>query len=105
MDYNIYELQGDEIAVECTYNTTNRSKVTKVPYESSQWDLLQVHFLWSQASSPSSSGVVSPLQMGLATTDEMCLAFLFYYPLIKVAWCTSSPNTTHPLINMSDQYA
>uniref|UniRef100_H3DG29 Monooxygenase, DBH-like 1, like n=1 Tax=Tetraodon nigroviridis TaxID=99883 RepID=H3DG29_TETNG len=56
--------QGDEIAVECTYNTTGRRKVT---------------------------------EMGLATTDEMCLAFLFYYPLIKVAWCISSPNTTHPL--------
>lgn len=36
MDCNIYEFQGDEIAVECTYNTTNRSKVTKVPCESSQ---------------------------------------------------------------------
>lgn len=53
--------QGDEIAVECTYNTTNRTKVTR---------------------------------MGLATTDEMCLAFLYYYPAIKITACVSHPNTS-----------
>ncbi|XP_042358874.1 DBH-like monooxygenase protein 2 homolog [Plectropomus leopardus] len=51
---------GDEIAVECTYNTTNRTEVTR---------------------------------MGLATTDEMCLAFLLYYPAIKITLCESHPNT------------
>ncbi|XP_045916784.1 DBH-like monooxygenase protein 2 homolog [Micropterus dolomieu] len=51
---------GDEIAVECTYSTTNRTKVT---------------------------------MMGLATTDEMCLAFLFYYPAIKITTCVSYPDT------------
>ncbi|XP_029705011.1 DBH-like monooxygenase protein 2 homolog isoform X1 [Takifugu rubripes] len=61
--------QGDEIAVECTYSTTNRSRVTK---------------------------------MGLATTEEMCLAFLLYYPLIEVTSCVSRPNTTHPLMSTSD---
>ncbi|XP_060948028.1 DBH-like monooxygenase protein 2 homolog [Limanda limanda] len=52
---------NDEIAVECTYSTLNRTKVT---------------------------------EMGLATTDEMCLAFLFYYPAIEITSCTSHPNTT-----------
>ncbi|XP_032398273.1 DBH-like monooxygenase protein 2 homolog [Etheostoma spectabile] len=53
--------QSDEIAVECTYSTTDRTNVTK---------------------------------MGLATTDEMCLAFLFYYPAIKINTCVSHPNTS-----------
>ncbi|XP_075940786.1 DBH-like monooxygenase protein 2 homolog [Anarhichas minor] len=52
---------GDEIAVECTYNTTDRTNVTR---------------------------------MGLATTDEMCLAFLLYYPAIKITNCVSNPNTS-----------
>uniref|UniRef100_A0A3Q0R9R4 Monooxygenase, DBH-like 1, like n=1 Tax=Amphilophus citrinellus TaxID=61819 RepID=A0A3Q0R9R4_AMPCI len=52
--------QGDEIAVECTYSTANRTSVT---------------------------------QMGLATTDEMCLAFLFYYPAINITSCISIPDT------------
>uniref|UniRef100_A0A3B4FNQ8 Monooxygenase DBH like 1 n=1 Tax=Pundamilia nyererei TaxID=303518 RepID=A0A3B4FNQ8_9CICH len=52
--------QGDEIVVECTYNTTNRASVTK---------------------------------MGLATTNEMCLAFLFYYPVINITSCVSIPDT------------
>uniref|UniRef100_A0A3P8WZ46 Monooxygenase, DBH-like 1, like n=1 Tax=Cynoglossus semilaevis TaxID=244447 RepID=A0A3P8WZ46_CYNSE len=42
--------QNDEIAVECTYDTMDRTNVTK---------------------------------MGLATTDEMCLAFIAYYPAIN----------------------
>lgn len=41
--------------------------------------------------------------MGLATTEEMCLAFLFYYPLIDVTTCVSLPNTTHPLMDQWDQ--
>uniref|UniRef100_A0A3B5L8J8 Monooxygenase, DBH-like 1, like n=1 Tax=Xiphophorus couchianus TaxID=32473 RepID=A0A3B5L8J8_9TELE len=32
--------------------------------------------------------------MGLSTSDEMCLAFLFYYPAINITSCTSRPNTT-----------
>lgn len=40
--------------------------------------------------------------MGLATTEEMCLAFLLYYPLIEVTSCASFPNTTHPLMSTSD---
>ncbi|KAM9353609.1 DBH-like monooxygenase protein 2 homolog [Symphorus nematophorus] len=60
--------QGDEIAVECTYSTTNRTGVTKI---------------------------------GLATTDEMCLAFLFYYPEIQITSCISYPNTSSPLMNRS----
>ena len=31
------------------------------------------------------------LQMGFATTDEMCLAFLYYYPAIDVNVCVSHP--------------
>nr|XP_033504698.1 DBH-like monooxygenase protein 2 homolog isoform X2 [Epinephelus lanceolatus] len=52
---------GDEIAVECTYSTIDRTKVTT---------------------------------MGLATTDEMCLAFLLYYPAIPISTCVSHPNTS-----------
>ncbi|KAM3603176.1 uncharacterized protein V6R79_017748 [Siganus canaliculatus] len=51
---------GDEIAVECTYSTANRTVPTK---------------------------------LGLSTTDEMCLAFLYYYPAIKITSCLSLPNT------------
>nr|XP_046230083.1 DBH-like monooxygenase protein 2 homolog isoform X2 [Scatophagus argus] len=51
-------------------------------------------------STTSRSGVT---KMGLATTDEMCLAFLFYYPAIKITTCISHPNTTFPLLNTSYQ--
>ncbi|KAJ8009680.1 hypothetical protein DPEC_G00094020 [Dallia pectoralis] len=50
---------GDDIVVECTYDTINRKDITK---------------------------------LGLATTDEMCLAFLFYYPAISITNCWSHPN-------------
>ncbi|XP_074472001.1 DBH-like monooxygenase protein 2 homolog [Sebastes fasciatus] len=60
---------GDEIAVECTYSTTNRTNVTR---------------------------------MGLATTDEMCLAFLLYYPAIKVTTCHSTPTTMTTSYLMSE---
>ncbi|XP_075905693.1 DBH-like monooxygenase protein 2 homolog [Nelusetta ayraudi] len=60
--------EGDEIAVECTYNTSSRTSVTK---------------------------------MGLASTDEMCLAFLLYYPEIPIGSCISHPNTTHPSVDAS----
>ncbi|XP_037304540.2 DBH-like monooxygenase protein 2 homolog [Pungitius pungitius] len=53
--------QGDEIMVECTYSTTDRTGVTR---------------------------------MGLSTTDEMCLAFLLYYPAINITTCVSHPNTS-----------
>uniref|UniRef100_A0A668A0Y1 Monooxygenase, DBH-like 1, like n=1 Tax=Myripristis murdjan TaxID=586833 RepID=A0A668A0Y1_9TELE len=61
--------QGDNIVVECTYNTVNRTGDTK---------------------------------MGLATTDEMCLAFLFYYPANNIDTCWSHP-TTH-LSDMADSH-
>ncbi|XP_040920021.1 DBH-like monooxygenase protein 2 homolog isoform X2 [Toxotes jaculatrix] len=32
-------------------------------------------------------------KMGLGTTDEMCLAFLLYYPAIEITSCVSYPNT------------
>ncbi|XP_061602971.1 DBH-like monooxygenase protein 2 homolog [Cololabis saira] len=70
-DFNIQQIvslgsvktiqQGDEIIVECTYNTEDRAGTTKI---------------------------------GLSTTDEMCLAFLFYYPAMSVTTCISHPNTT-----------
>lgn len=34
------------------------------------------------------------LQMGKATTDEMCLAFLLYYPAINISTCIGYPNTS-----------
>ncbi|KAM7395407.1 hypothetical protein PAMA_006932 [Pampus argenteus] len=52
---------GDDLVVECTYNTSNRTGFTK---------------------------------MGLATTDEMCLAFLLVYPAINITTCVSIPNLT-----------
>ncbi|KAM9798325.1 DBH-like monooxygenase protein 2 homolog [Neosynchiropus ocellatus] len=33
--------------------------------------------------------------MGFSTSDEMCLAFLLYYPAIEVTSCLSNPNVTH----------
>ncbi|MGH0115069.1 UNVERIFIED_CONTAM: hypothetical protein FKN15_070589 [Acipenser sinensis] len=53
--------QGDEILVECTYNTESRKTAT---------------------------------QGGLGTTNEMCLAFLLYYPRTKLASCWSLPEPT-----------
>ncbi|KAM6954075.1 DBH-like monooxygenase protein 2 homolog [Aplochiton taeniatus] len=50
---------GDEIVVECTYSTVNRTGVTT---------------------------------LGLSTTDEMCLAFIIYYPAINISTCWSHPN-------------
>ncbi|XP_034760459.2 DBH-like monooxygenase protein 2 homolog [Acipenser ruthenus] len=52
---------GDEILVECTYNTESRKTAT---------------------------------QGGLGTTNEMCLAFLLYYPRTKLASCWSLPEPT-----------
>ncbi|RVE55850.1 hypothetical protein OJAV_G00230240 [Oryzias javanicus] len=54
-------MQGDEIIVECTYDTKDRTRPTKI---------------------------------GLSTYDEMCLAFLYYYPAISITSCLSQPNTT-----------
>lgn len=34
-------------------------------------------------------------QMGLATTDEMCLAFLVFYPKINIVACFSQPNMSN----------
>ncbi|XP_071959951.1 DBH-like monooxygenase protein 1 homolog [Antedon mediterranea] len=48
----------DDLLVECTYNTMDRTNVT---------------------------------YGGLATTEEMCLAFLFYYPKSNAGKCYSSP--------------
>ncbi|XP_060907402.1 DBH-like monooxygenase protein 2 homolog [Labrus mixtus] len=42
-------------------------------------------------------------KMGLGTTDEMCLAFLLYYPAIKISSCISHPNTMHPSLSTSNQ--
>ncbi|XP_076873898.1 DBH-like monooxygenase protein 2 homolog [Brachyhypopomus gauderio] len=50
---------GDKLLVECTYNTSNRSRLT-----------------W----------------MGLSTTNEMCLAFLYYYPAMNISHCISFPD-------------
>ncbi len=33
-------------------------------------------------------------QGGLSTSDEMCLAFLLYYPAMNLSTCVSFPNTT-----------
>ncbi|XP_036003327.1 DBH-like monooxygenase protein 2 homolog [Fundulus heteroclitus] len=59
----------DEIIVECTYSTADRTEATL---------------------------------MGLSTTDEMCLAFLFYYPAIDITSCTSRPNSSLLLDTIDD---
>uniref|UniRef100_A0A3B5BBC6 Monooxygenase DBH like 1 n=1 Tax=Stegastes partitus TaxID=144197 RepID=A0A3B5BBC6_9TELE len=42
-------------------------------------------------------------QVGRSTTDEMCLAFLFYYPANKITYCASRPNTALlPTININN---
>ncbi|XP_068199465.1 DBH-like monooxygenase protein 2 homolog [Antennarius striatus] len=41
-------------------------------------------------------------KQGLGSYDEMCLAFLFYYPAINISACLSHPNTNHPLISESN---
>ncbi|XP_028841164.1 DBH-like monooxygenase protein 2 homolog [Denticeps clupeoides] len=37
---------------------------------------------------------------GLATTDEMCLAFLYYYPAMGLSTCVSFPNMTALMTQM-----
>ncbi|XP_019727004.1 DBH-like monooxygenase protein 2 homolog isoform X2 [Hippocampus comes] len=71
-DFNLQEITrlgsiktikpGDDIVVECSYSTSDRTGAT---------------------------------QMGLATTDEMCLAFLLFYPKIKIVACFSQPNMSN----------
>ncbi|XP_030626622.1 DBH-like monooxygenase protein 2 homolog [Chanos chanos] len=51
--------QGDQVLVECTYNTQDRNAIT-----------------WG----------------GFETTDEMCFAFLYYYPVLDIGVCQSLPN-------------
>ncbi|XP_061164656.1 uncharacterized protein LOC133173681 [Saccostrea echinata] len=57
-------MSGDELVVECNYDSSQKSAVT---------------------------------YGGLATTDEMCLSFLVYYPRMAVESCQSSPmyNSIH----------
>ncbi|XP_060771592.1 DBH-like monooxygenase protein 2 homolog [Neoarius graeffei] len=50
---------GDQLVVECTYDTYNRTGLT-----------------WG----------------GLGTNDEMCLAFLYYYPAMELSKCNSFPD-------------
>ncbi|KAB5540062.1 hypothetical protein PHYPO_G00097030 [Pangasianodon hypophthalmus] len=50
---------GDQLLVECTYNTNNRTELT-----------------WG----------------GLETHNEMCLAFLYYYPALDLSTCSSLPH-------------
>ncbi|XP_028295757.1 DBH-like monooxygenase protein 2 homolog [Gouania willdenowi] len=59
----------DSIIIECTYSTTNRSKVTN---------------------------------LGLGTTDEMCLAFLLYYPALPITTCLSHPITQYLTMKSND---
>ncbi|XP_077367206.1 DBH-like monooxygenase protein 2 homolog isoform X2 [Festucalex cinctus] len=71
-DFNLQEITrlgsvktvkpGDDIVVECSYSTSDRSEAT---------------------------------QMGLATTDEMCLAFLLFYPQIEIVTCISQPDVSN----------
>ncbi|XP_033104846.1 DBH-like monooxygenase protein 1 [Anneissia japonica] len=62
---------GDDLFVECTYNTMDREAATF---------------------------------SGAATTDEMCLAFLSYYPKANAGKCynTPNPNTLEKLLNLGD---
>ncbi|KAM9779549.1 DBH-like monooxygenase protein 2 homolog isoform 2-T3 [Syngnathus typhle] len=45
----------------------------------------------------STSNRTKPTKMGFATTDEMCLAFLLYYPKIEIVTCISWPNISSDL--------
>ncbi|XP_034555770.1 DBH-like monooxygenase protein 2 homolog [Notolabrus celidotus] len=42
-------------------------------------------------------------KMGLGTNDEMCLAFLLYYPAINIASCISHPNTHYLPLSTNNQ--
>ncbi|XP_059212259.1 DBH-like monooxygenase protein 2 homolog [Centropristis striata] len=44
-------------------------------------------------------------EMGFATSDEMCLVFLYYYPEIQISECISQPNTRYPLLISDSMYA
>lgn len=86
------------------------------------WDCSGVHLqshntvwggFWSKTSLKGDSRIsdfnawhLSPLsfQMDGGMTNEMCLAFLFYYPASQITSCIIYPNTTHPMMNSSYQY-
>ncbi|KTF88856.1 hypothetical protein cypCar_00028656 [Cyprinus carpio] len=110
---------GDKLLVECTYNTENRSTLTwAVVYfrGGKQIDFLAVDenydFEYQDVMNLGKTKTVklgdkllvectyntenrSKLTWGgLSTSDEMCLAFLFYYPAMNLSGCMSFPNIT-----------
>lgn len=76
-------LPGDEFLVECEYQTkdVNRYVIVSLPFL--VWNIYQ----WSNC------GVmwetVFLFKGGLATNQEMCQVFFFYYPRVPLSQCTS----------------
>ena len=79
-------LQGDSLVLECVYQTVNLSTTLFVSWTSTD--------TCSMLGNNLIMGTPDPMQGGLATTDEMCLSFLLYYPRSEVAICLSDPDVT-----------
>jgi len=49
-----------------------------------------------------SSKLTGPTIGGLSTHDEMCLSFIYYYPVMKLSSCISTPNYNNFPFAMKD---
>eukprot|EP00475_Leptophrys_vorax_P039811 TRINITY_DN7261_c0_g1_i1.p1 TRINITY_DN7261_c0_g1~~TRINITY_DN7261_c0_g1_i1.p1 ORF type:complete len:356 (+),score=52.29 TRINITY_DN7261_c0_g1_i1:677-1744(+) len=83
-------------------------QITPINMSFSPGDRINTHCIYSTL------GISSPVKFGIATTNEMCLQFLFYYPKMDITACTyfslgSYGNTTFcgngiSLSGVSDPY-
>eukprot|EP00475_Leptophrys_vorax_P011106 TRINITY_DN1764_c0_g1_i5.p1 TRINITY_DN1764_c0_g1~~TRINITY_DN1764_c0_g1_i5.p1 ORF type:complete len:573 (-),score=100.51 TRINITY_DN1764_c0_g1_i5:97-1776(-) len=68
-------------------------QITPVNMVLSPGDHINTHCIYS------TTGYSSPVTFGLATTNEMCIQFIFYYPKVNASACTYypfvQPNTTY----------
>ena len=77
-----FYMQGDRLELECVYQTVNRSAGLVV---SSVFSCVALGICCYTHMN------LCPVQGGQATSDEMCVTFLVYYPRAKLASCTSEP--------------
>ena len=43
-------------------------------------------------------------QSGIGTREEMCVAYLFYYPKVDLTWCASAPTQAQMAEQLSLKY-
>lgn len=76
-------IQGDTIQLKCFYQSTGYNNVTLVSN-------MVVVKITSKYQWPSCM-LLSYMQGGESTQEEMCYAFLLYYPKVDLSFCYSQP--------------